>query len=556
MGERTDVVRGDNPHHLKAVGAEFALRGREMDIVNAIDRVRDTASGPIALFSGIVRVLTEQFEADFCLLYLLSRETQMLELKFINDVRQCWQQVGPERSLVLAEVAMQSENVTVREAKEVFPDQMPDGLCADTQFVLIPIFMDEEPLGTLLMARAQPPFDAGEIRLLTTAESQIDSAVIQAYIYHELELRNKELETIYRVDNIRDQNLPFDGMLNAVLQELCHVIDAEVGFVMLYDPQGEQLEMRAVTQEDFSDVSPHYALVDELSQEAIERAEMICYHEDGGPFCLVMCVPLILRNEIIGVLGVVEHKERRGFNIDDQRLLKAIVSQMDTAIMESMEKRRLRRVLGRSVDPYVLQRVLEYPNVDILEGERMTLSVLYADLRGSTDLAERTEPELLVAFMNAYLERMTDVLMGLEGTLDKFVGDEVMALFGAPFPRPDHALQAVRVGLAMQHAYQELEEAWHREQGIDATGMGVGIATGDLIVGEIGCEKRTDYTVIGKAANLGARICGVAKAGQVLISPATYELVQDHVEVEPVPGQRFKGIAGEMTVYHVIRVLE
>jgi class 3 adenylate cyclase len=550
MEERTKAVRGNNPHQA------LALREREMDIVAAIDHVRDTASGPVALFSGIAKVLTEKFESDFCLLYLLSRETQALELKFINDVRQCWQQLGAERSLVLVKAAIRSEEIVVRKAKDVFPESLPEDMCADMQFVLIPIFMDEEPLGVLLMARAQRPFDADDIQVLATAESQIDSAVIQAYVYHELELRNKELETIYRVDNIRDQNLPFDDMLNAVLQELCRVIDAEIGFVMLYNPQGEQLEMRAVTQEDFSDVSPYYALVDELSREAVQRAEMICYREDGGPFCVVMCVPLILRNEIIGVLGVVEHKERQGFNADDQRLLKAIVSQMDTAIMETMEKRRLRRVLGRSVDPHVLQRVLEYPHVDILEGERMTLSVLYADLRGSTDLAERTEPELLVAFMNAYLEAMTDVLMAHEGTLDKFVGDEVMALFGAPFPRPDHALQAVRVGLAMQHAYQDLQEAWRRDRGIDATGMGVGIATGDLIVGEIGCEKRTDYTVIGKAANLGARICSVAKAGQVLISPATYQLVQEHVEVQPIPGQRFKGIANEMTVYHVIRVLE
>ncbi len=540
---------------------ELVLKEREMGIIEAIDHIRDTASGPVAMFSGITKILSEQFEVDFCLLYLLNRETEALELKTVNERASAgaralgWQCLGGERCVTLAEnVLQQGEDVVVWSIEQIFEEAVPEDVPATLEVMAVPIWMDTDPLGALLLARAERAFEEDEVVLLRTAENQIDSAVIQAYTYHELELRNRELETIYRVDNIRDQNLPFDEMLSVVLQELCRVIDAETGFVMLYDLAGEQLEMRAVTQDSFK-ASPYYALVNQLSREAVDRAEMVCYRDGEGPFCSVMCVPLILRDAVIGVFGVVKNHERVGFNSDDQRLLKAIVSQMDTAIMESMEKRRLRRVLGRSVDPQVLERLLADPNVDILEGERSVLSVLYADLRGSTDLAERTEPELLVSFINNYLETMTEELLSHGGTLDKFAGDEVMALFGAPFPQPNHALRAVRAGLAMQRTYQALEEAW-RARGIDATGMGVGIATGELIVGEIGCEKRTDYTVIGKAANLGARICGAAKAGQVLISPATYELIKDKVEVEPVTGQRFKGLAHEMTVYHVLRVRE
>jgi adenylate cyclase len=148
---------------------------------------------------------------------------------------------------------------------------------------------------------------------------------------------------------------------------------------------------------------------------------------------------------------------------------------------------------------------------------------------------------------------MTDVILAHEGTLDKFIGDEVMALFGAPLPQPDHALRAVRVGLSMQTAQQEIVARW-RARGVAAAGIGVGIATGELTVGEIGCARRTDYTVIGPAANLGARICTVAKLGQVLISEATYQAVADHVEATPVPDMRFKGIDHPVTVYDVRRL--
>jgi adenylate cyclase len=268
----------------------------------------------------------------------------------------------------------------------------------------------------------------------------------------------------------------------------------------------------------------------------------------------VLCIPLILNDEIIGVLGVVNRYGPRGFRSEDRRLLSAIGSQMDTAIFESLERRRLRQVLGRSVDPRVMERLLANPNVDILEGERAVLSVLYADIRGSTPLAERTDPELLVEFVNDFLGRMTEIIMSHEGTLDKFVGDEVMALFSAPFPQPDHALRAVRVGLEMQTAHQAVLETW-QTRGLGSAPIGVGIATGELTVGEMGCPQRTDYSVIGRAASLGSRICGAAAAGQVLISQATYDLVKGQVQATPITGLQLKGVDHDVTAYHVTRIL-
>ncbi len=533
---------------------------RSLELVMAVDRIRDSAHTPDVMLADIVNLMAERFHADLCLLYLISYETGESELRVVKAGETPWW-TALDRLGELARQALERgkdtpEGELIWQASAVLGGEVAGTLPSTAQIVAIPIILNSDhPLGVLLMARIHQPFDDEDRRLLAVAESQIDSAVVQAHVAHELAQRNKELETLYRVDRIRDQNLPFDEMLSRVLRELREAIHAHMGFVMLYNRRGGRLEMRALTHDELVDEATYFDLVNRVAYEAVHRAEPICYHMEDAPHCALVCVPLILRGEILGVLGALNPPGYPGFTRDDQRLLHAIVSQMDTAIFESIERRRLRRVLGRSVDPHVLETLLASPSVDMLEGERRLLTVLYADLRGSTALAERLAPELLVAFINDYLGQMTEVVLAHGGTLDKFVGDEVMALFGAPLPQEDHALRAVRVGLAMQAHHHRVVEQW-RARGVETAGLGIGIATGELIVGEIGCEKRTDYTVIGPAANLGARICATAKAGQVLISPETYALVREQVEVEPVPNQHFKGISHPVTVYSVIRLLQ
>lgn len=543
---------------MKDLERQWQLAQKELTLVLAIDAVRDSASGPLAMLSGIVNIVAEQFKSDLCLLYLIDPETKRLELKVVNEHNKGWLQLHSALLEDAAQKALTLEGMAVWSAQEVLPPEVLANVPASLQVALIPIFMEcqDLPLGLLLLTRAIAPFGDEDMKLLEIAESQIDSAVIQAHTAHELAQRNKELETIYQFDRIRDRHLPFDDMLDVVLQELCKVIQAEMGFVMLYNPKGERLEMRAMTHEDLLRDTHYYHLINQLANEAMERGELLCNQNGASARCTVMCIPLILQDEIIGVFGALHRDPQRAFTSDDRRLLGAIVSQMDTAILEGMEKRNLRRVLGRSLDPHILEALLAHPEEAILKGERETLTVLYADLRGSTALAESTNPETLVEFMNAYLGEMTEVVLSFEGTLDKFVGDEVMALFNAPLSQPDHALRAVRVGLAMQERYTQLLARWRAERGLGAEGIGVGMATGEAIVGEIGCERRTDYTVIGRPANLGARICAVAKTGQVLVSEATYELIKAQVDATPIPGMQFKGIGQPVTVYQINRVLE
>jgi adenylate cyclase len=242
---------------------------------------------------------------------------------------------------------------------------------------------------------------------------------------------------------------------------------------------------------------------------------------------------------------------RPGFSHADGRFLTAIGSQIDTAIYERNEIRLLRRVLGRSVDPRVMERLLTNPDVDFMKGELVELSVLFADLRGSTNLAERTEPERLVEFIKDYFSEMTEVIFLHEGTVDKFVGDEVMALFGAPIPQQDHALRSLQAAVAMRTRFEKVRARW-REKGMQIPPVGIGISTGKAIAGEMGGPQRAEYTVIGRSVNLGARICASAGGSEILVSQRTYDLVNELAELEPVPGQQFKGIDDEVTVYRLL----
>ena len=407
----------------------------------------------------------------------------------------------------------------------------------------------EDRVGTLLLARTDRPFDASEVDLLDFAETQLDSALVQAQRLHELDLRSRELETIYRVDRIRDTPRGFDEMLDRVLHELRRVIHSDVAFILLYDPAGKQLELRATSPDDLTSHWSGAGEIEAAANEAVHAGELILRESPEQGIGSIMCVPLILREEILGVFGMV-HSGSGRFKEGEQRLLRAIASQMDTAIFETLEQGRLRKVLGRTVDPHVLERLLEHSVEGILEGERQVMTVLYADLRGSTHLAETADPRQLVEFINDYLGEMAEIIVKHEGTLDKLMGDEVMALFGAPLPMDDHALRAVRVGLEMQEVHRTIMDRWS-ERGLAAPPLGVGIASGEMIVGEMGSGRHSDYTVLGAPANLGARICGVAKEGQVLVSAETYAQVKDQVEANPIPGIHFKGIAGEVTVYEV-----
>jgi adenylate cyclase len=382
-----------NEQEILNLQRELSAAKRTMALIHAIDEIRDGLPDPVAMLSSIAKLITEELNADLCLLMLRHRETDEVELKVVHQRRKAQFDVeafaSPELIAEVGEVtAVSSWTPSTAQA-------------ASNQSILAaPIIMGENKrLGSMLLLRASSPFTNEEVTLLDVAEDHIDSAILQSYSHHDLRKYVNEIETIYQIDHIRDLGLPFDEMLTAVVSKLENLLNAEAGFVMLYDYTGENLEMRAVSHENLFKAAQQYQKLQAIAEQSLKSGELICQNDLTPPLKSIMCLPLILNERIIGVLGVVNQKGAGRFYESDQRLLSAIGSQMDTAIFESLEQKRLRRVLGRSVDPQIMERILSNPGIDFLEGERRFLTVLYADIRGSTNLAEKTPPNSWCALL-------------------------------------------------------------------------------------------------------------------------------------------------------------
>jgi class 3 adenylate cyclase len=220
-------------------------------------------------------------------------------------------------------------------------------------------------------------------------------------------------------------------------------------------------------------------------------------------------------------------------------------------MLEGLRQRDfIRNTFGRYVSPEVARAVLESPEGLRLGGEKRQVSVLMSDLRGYTQFAERGDPAWVMEVLNGYLARMTDVVIAHGGTVNEFIGDAVFAIFGAPIAHPDHAERAAAAAIAMQTAMVEINEA-HVARGLPRFEMGIGINTGEAVVGNIGSEQRAKYTVVGNAVNVAARVESSTVGGQIFVSAATYAEIRELAEVTgPVPVQ-VKGVSEPLLLYEL-----
>lgn len=524
---------------------EARERAQQLEAIYRIDRIRDDVVAAQEILSAVASVLVGALDADLCLVTLVSEEDGTNELRTVEDRGGAFGRLGRNAvQRVIDWVSGQQGIATLDTGVSLGRGELGHVLGS-------PLIVAGERLGSLVVARGRQPFRRPERELLRAVVSQTDSAIVHTRAVRHLWLRNRELETLYRVDQIRDQGLDFSEMLSAVLGELCQAIDAEMGFIMLFDSEGKQLELRASTADDILTTAGHYRLIEDAAYASLRTGALYAAQDLSDWLHSIMCVPLILRDRVIGVFGAVNHYGPRGFGSEDQRLLLAITSQVDTAIFESLDKQRIRGTFQRYVGPSVMEQMLATPERDFLKGERAVLTVLFSDMRGFTSMSERVDVDVLVDMMNMHLGAMTEIVLANEGTLDKFVADEVVAIFGAPLPMQDHALRAVRTALQMQAAHQELIGEWQR-RGHHLPGIGVGISTGEMAVGNIGCEQQMDYTVIGDIVNLGSRLCDAAAEHQILIAEATQAQVDRAVLAEELPMIRVQGKEEPVRVYQVL----
>jgi adenylate cyclase len=266
--------------------------------------------------------------------------------------------------------------------------------------------------------------------------------------------------------------------------------------------------------------------------------------------------PLDYQEAFIRLERVVERSLLRRERLRLQRELEAAHGELQARYGElEASYRRIRELeeqtrdmLERYLPAQVAQYLIDNPARANLGGERREVSILFADLRGFTALAEKMSPESLIEVVNDYLALATDSIVAQGGILDKFMGDAVMALYNSPVDQPDHALRAVRTAF-------DLRESFGRRRSEPMLECGFGISTGEVVVGNIGSEARMNYTAVGDAVNLAFRLQEQARPKQILISRATYEQVKSSVEAKSLGRMPIKRRAEDAEVFEAVSLM-
>ena len=298
-----------------------------------------------------------------------------------------------------------------------------------------------------------------------------------------------------------------------------------------------------------------YKMLEERKSE--KNKTNLVVHKSGG-----FSFPFFLNNEINGYVFVGEKVSEEKYYNSELAFMKPIARIMGKAILlletgrYKKEKNQLQSAFSKYVSPDVVDQIIHHPEVMHLGGEKQFLSCIFTDLQGFTAMSDSMDPVKLVRVLNMYLNEMSEVIIALGGTIDKFEGDAIMAFFGAPIPMEDHAIRCCKAALRMKKMEVIINNQLLAEKLISKPLFTrIGINSGDMVVGNVGSLKRIDYTIIGGNVNIAARIENINKEydTSILISDQTYEIVKDYFETRLVDKVQLRGISRPVTVYELIK---
>ena len=233
--------------------------------------------------------------------------------------------------------------------------------------------------------------------------------------------------------------------------------------------------------------------------------------------------------------------------------LEITVAKACETVRQQKRAKKVRETFGRYLSDEVVSTLLSNPEALKLGGEKRLVTMLMSDLRGFSNISEQLAPEKVVDILNIYLGHMADIITEYGGTIDEFIGDAILVIFGAPLQREDDAQRAVACALEMQNAMKEVNEAIIN-QGLPPLEMGIGINTGEVVVGNIGSLKRAKYGVVGSHVNLTSRIETYTVGGQILISQHTWDCVSDVVGIGKQMKVSTKGFSQPISIYEVEKI--
>ncbi len=440
----------------------------------------------------------------------------------------------------------------------------------------VPLRVEDRVIGVLGVDNriSNRAFTNHDLFLLSALADYMAIAIEKACLFEETQRRVQELTFLNEMGQTITSTLDLEQVWTMILAEACRVLGVEVASILLLDERSGELFFQAAVAEEAEmlkamRIPPGRGIAGWVARHGqpllVPQArtdprfypvidETINFYTKS-----ILCVPLKIKNRVIGVVETL-NKAEGGFTPDDLRLLESLATSAAIAIenarlfeelekSKEREKQHIRSLFQHYVSPVVVDRLISGFERVALGGRRQEISVLFADIRGFTSFSERMPPEDLVEFLNRYLSLGAQAVLDYEGTLDKFMGDAIMAFFNAPLAQSEHTLRAVKAALAMQQAIttycHELDEELHLN-------FGVGINVGEAVVGNVGTAKLMNYTAIGDCVNLAKRLQESAEAGQILLSQRAYRKVKDFVHVRALEPIQVKGRSTPEPVYDLV----
>jgi adenylate cyclase len=388
-----------------------------------------------------------------------------------------------------------------------------------------------------------------------------------------LERENYLLTVLYEAGKALSSKLALEHICEQVISLACLIEGVERGFVMLFDERGEVAKQTEVRYRDPASAGSRPQII--LSTRVLELIrkerqpilidDVSADERFSGSESLkisglrsAMCAPLVGKEQLFGVLYVDNLEKASAFTQDELNVFALVAAQAGAAVDNAMAHEKIaqqslqRSALERFLSPEVVEMVVANPDIR-LGGVNQEVTVLFADIRGFTTMSEAMEPARVVEILNEYFTRVTDVIFDNGGTLDKYIGDAVMAVFGAPISKGNDAAAAVNSAMQIQRLLVELNrDAAAREW--PELRVGIGINTGNAIAGNIGSPRRLDYTVVGDAVNTAQRLMTNAAGGQILISESTAKKLGKTgktIDLERLPELKVKGRSEAVPVFRV-----
>lgn len=393
-------------------------------------------------------------------------------------------------------------------------------------------------------------------RSLTETRLRREKEALTERVIHanrDLQMRLQELNVLYSIGKSVSSLSDMATLLPRVVDAAIRITSAEQGKLYLLEDnmlvcraQKRHKTGRAVSS-NVDATNPLAIQVLKTGQPLLVAREKTDTQESDDPISAAY-VPLLLRDEIIGVLGVDNYSVRAGhFSQHETALLSALSDYVTIAISNARnyealkiskerESQKIRGTFERFVPPSVVERALKQTGEITLGGNRREVSILFADIRGYTAWSETAPPEMVVETLNQYLSLAAEVVMAWEGTLDKFFGDGLMAIFNAPEDQPDHVHRAADAALALIKAANEVNlQHGHK------LSYSVGVNVGEAVVGYIGTERAVNYTAIGDAVNLAKRLQEYGAPGQILVEEAVIHRLGNLVQARALGEIKVKG---------------